>query len=256
MASGAITHRGLFLPVLAALTVLAWGVLWAWERSPYALYLDHSMMRALCLSDGPVAVANIFVLGWVLMTIAMMLPTTFPLLVMFRRLTRERAQPGMLMASLVTGYLAVWIGFGVLAHAVAWLILAGIDRVDALQGHPWALAAAALALAGGFQFSSLKYRCMDKCRNPMSFVLDYWRRQAGRLGAIRLGVWHGAYCVGCCWALMSLMLFVGAGNVGWMLVLGAVMAAEKNLPQGHLLSPLVGTACLAWATGIAIEGVA
>jgi predicted metal-binding membrane protein len=89
MAIRAIAHRSLFLPILAALVALAWVVLWLWGRSPFAIFLDHSQMRALCLSGGPFGVLNLYVLGWMLMTAAMMLPTTFPLLEMFRRLTQQ-----------------------------------------------------------------------------------------------------------------------------------------------------------------------
>jgi predicted metal-binding membrane protein len=245
MAVRAIAQHSLFLPILAALVVCAWVVLWFWERSPYAVFLDHSMVRELCLSSGPLGVLNLYVLGWVLMTAAMMLPTTFPLVEMFRRLTLRRQDQMMLMTLLVLGYLCVWLAFGVAAHAADWLVLAAFDRLDVLRTNAWAIGAAVLVGAGAFQFTSLKYRCLDKCRSPMSFVVQYWRQQRERAGAFMLGVRHGVFCVGCCWALMLLMFAVGAGNVGWMLALGAVMAIEKNLPWGRQLAPVIGIALLA-----------
>lgn len=244
MAVRAIAHRSLFLPLLAAMVGLAWVMLFLWERSPYALFLDHSLMREICLATGSFGVANLYVLSWVLMVAAMMLPTTFPLLEMFRRLTSRHADQGLLMALLVAGYVAVWLGFGVVAHAAEWLLLAGVDRVGALRANAWALGAGTLVVAGAFQFSELKYRCLEKCRAPLSFVLHYWRTRGGRLGAFLLGVRHGAFCVGCCWALMLLMFAVAAGNVAWMLALAAVMAVEKNLPLGRHLSPLLGAALI------------
>lgn len=256
MAVRAIAHRSLFWPLFAAMVALAWTVLFLWERSPYAVYLDHSMMRELCLSAGPLGVINLYVLGWVLMLAAMMLPTSFPLIEMFRRLTLRRADQELLLALLVGGYLAVWLGFGVLAHASDWLLLAAFDRLDPGRTSAWAIGAGTLVLAGAFQFSALKHRCLEKCRTPLSFVIHYWRRQEGRAGAFLLGVRHGAFCVGCCWALMLLMFAVGAGNVGWMLALGAVMAIEKNLPWGRRLSPLLGAALIAWGGAIALGRLA
>ena len=113
-----------------------------------------------------------------------------------------------------------------------------------------------MALAGLFQFSELKYRCLDKCRTPLSFVIERWRGRAERWNALRLGLHHGLFCLGCCWALMLLMFVVGAGSVGWMLVLGAVMAVEKNLPWGRRLAVPLGIILLVWAGVVAYTGLA
>jgi predicted metal-binding membrane protein len=108
------------------------------------------------------------------------------------------------------------------------------------------LGAGPLLVAGAFQFSRLKYRCLDKCRAPLSFVVQHWRGGDSRAQALVLGAHHGIFCVGCCWALMLLMFAVGSGNLGWMLALGAVMAIEKNVPWGWKLSKPLGTALIAW----------
>jgi predicted metal-binding membrane protein len=105
-----------------------------------------------------------------------------------------------------------------------------------------------LLLAGGFQFSRLKYRCLDKCRAPLSFVMERWRGRNELRNALLLGIDHGIFCVGCCWALMLLMFGVGVGNVGWMLSLGALMAVEKNMPWGRKVSRPLGLALLGWGT--------
>jgi predicted metal-binding membrane protein len=109
------------------------------------------------------------------------------------------------------------------------------------------IGAAIIAVAGAFQFSALKYRCLDKCRTPLSFVIEHWRGRSQAWHAFVLGAHHGLFCVGCCWALMLLMFAVGAGSLGWMLLLAAVMAVEKNLPWGRRLSTPLGVALLAWA---------
>src|SRR5205085_364555 len=101
-------------------------------------------------------------------------------------------------------------------------------------------------------FSSLKYRCLDKCQTPLSFVITHWRGRAPRWQAFRLGAAHGLFCVGCCWALMLLMFAFGMGSLGWMLLLAAVMAIEKNLPWGRRLSAPLGIALLAWAAFVVV----
>ncbi|MCB1907529.1 MAG: DUF2182 domain-containing protein [Rhodocyclaceae bacterium] len=249
----AIAHRSLLLPLLAGLSALAWALLWLWSSSPYGVFLDHSRMRELCLSAGPFGVANLFVAGWMLMTAAMMLPTTFIVLEMFRRLTLQRDDQPLLITLLILGYLAVWLAFGVLAHAADWLLLDLLDRLQPGVDER-VVGAGLLLLAGAFQFSTLKDRCLKQCRSPLGFVTHYWRTQGGRGGAFLLGVRHGAYCVGCCWALMLLMFAVGAGNLGWMLALGVVMAVEKNLVWGRRLSPVVGVALLLSGGWAAIAG--
>ncbi len=111
-------------------------------------------------------------------------------------------------------------------------------------------------MAGLYQFTPLKDHCLDQCRSPLSFVLGHWRGTRERLHAGWLGVHHGLFCVGCCWSLMLLMLVVGVGNLGWMLVLGAVMAAEKNLPASRRLSKPLGVLLLAWGVLVIVRGQA
>jgi predicted metal-binding membrane protein len=175
-----------------------------------------------------------------------MLPTTLPLLEIFRRLTARRRERSQLMALVITGYLIVWAGFGVAAHLADWMLHEIVERSAWLGANAWVIGAGTLLVAGGFQFSRLKYRCLDKCRAPLSFVMEYWRGRHDHRNAFFLGVNHGIFCVGCCWALMLLMFGVGVGNVGWMLALGAVMAVEKNMPWGRKLSAPVGLALLGW----------
>jgi predicted metal-binding membrane protein len=117
-------------------------------------------------------------------------------------------------------------------------VIAGIPWL-AFNG--WIVGALVLGAAGAFQFSALKYHCLDKCRTPLSFVIEHWRGTAARRQALLLGVHHGLFCVGCCWAIMLLLFVVGTGSVGWMLALGAVMAIEKNAPWGRRLSTPLGS---------------
>ena len=248
-------HQSLFLPLLGGAVAVAWVALWVWEGSPYGRYLNHggwderALLASICraLPAGEVVVPMLlYVGGWTLMTAAMMLPSTFPLLEIFRRLVARRGDRAMLISLLVVGYLVVWSGFGIVAHLGDWLLYELVIDHPWLQLNGWLLGAGIITVAGVFQFSSLKYRCLDKCRAPLGFVAQHWQGRRTRAQAFLLGAHHGLYCVGCCWALMGLMFVVGMGNVGWMLALGAVMAVEKNVSWGRRLAAPLGIALIAW----------
>ncbi len=254
--AGDSRHRRVFLVVLSALAGLAWLALWAWAGSPYGRYLEHGDWTAsgpaafVCraIPGGDVIVpALLYSAAWILMTTAMMLPTTLPLFNAFDRLTARRADHRRLLLLLGLGYMAVWGGFGLVAHVLHAGLLALVNGVPLLAWHGWLIGTAIIALAGVFQFSSLKHRCLEKCRTPLSFVMQHWRGHAEARHAFMLGAHHGLFCVGCCWALMLLMFALGTGSLGWMLLLAAVMAVEKNVRWGHRLSTPLGVALLGWA---------
>jgi predicted metal-binding membrane protein len=254
--AGAARHRRVFLPVLAALAMLAWLLLWAWARSPYGRYLEHEDWTAagpaafICraIPAGEVVVPMVlYAVAWIVMTTAMMLPTTLPLFDIFDRLTAARPDHGRLLVLLGLGYMAVWGAFGLLAHGAHGAVLSLLARVPALAWQGWIIGAAVIALAGAFQLSPLKHRCLEKCRTPLGFVIEHWRGGRQARHAFLLGAHHGLFCVGCCWALMLLMFAVGAGSLGWMLLLAAVMAIEKNTRWGRHISAPLGIALLAWA---------
>ena len=253
-------HRDVFLPVFISLVVVAWFALWAWARSPYGRYLDHGDWTVsgpaafLCraIPGGAIVVpAVLYGTAWILMTAAMMLPSTLPLFEAFDRVAAGRADRARLLALLGAGYVAVWGVFGLLVHALHALLLAAVAGVPALAWHGGLVGAATIALAGAFQFSRLKHRCLEQCRTPLSFVMSHWRGRAPARHAFALGAHHGLFCVGCCWALMLLMFLVGAGSLGWMLVLAALMAIEKNFAWGRHLSAPLGVALLAWGALLA-----
>jgi predicted metal-binding membrane protein len=195
-----------------------------------------------------------FVCGWLLMTIAMMLPTSIPLLVVFHTICRSRTNPLLLITLAILGYLASWLAFGVAAYGATVAIAHAANNLSWIQNRPWTIAAGILLLAGLYQFSPLKYRCLDKCRSPFSFVAGHWRGNRKHAEAFILGVSHGAFCVGCCWALMLLMIPIGAGNLGWMLMLSVVMAIEKNLSVGKLMAKPLGAALVTLAIFVALRG--
>lgn len=237
--------------LVVLLSVLAWLALWIWGQSPYSRFLSHHNLDAV---RGDSALMLVFIAGWTIMVIAMMLPTSLPLFTIFQRLTHQRPNHIQLTGLLIGGYMAVWTLFGVVIYAGDWVLHQVVDRNIWLQTNAWVLGAITLILAGLYQFSQLKYQCLDKCRSPLSFVMEHWRGKDEWRQALRLGIHHGLFCVGCCWPLMLLMFAVAAGNLGWMLVLGAIMAVEKNMTWGKRISRPLGIMLLVWGVTLMLLG--
>lgn len=244
-------ERLLFAASMAALVVGAWLALAVVGASPYAGYLDHQV--AIDSTALPYGVrVGIFVAGWLVMSVAMMLPSSLPLVTVFRTITRRRERPGRDLALLIAGYLVMWAGFGLAAFLVDTVIHEGVERVGLYEAYEGYIIAATLLVAGLFQFSPLKYRCLKECRSPVGFLASHWHGGDRRWAAFRLGLAHGLFCVGCCWALMLLMLAVGGVNLGWMLALGAVMFAEKAVSWGRWVTQPAGALFAIWGVGLAL----
>jgi predicted metal-binding membrane protein len=252
-------HRRAFYGTGLMLAALAWALLWAWAASPWGRYLDHgdwtrlglegSICAALPAGDWLVPAA-LYAAGWMLLLAAMMLPTTLPVLAVFQRMVARRNDRRLLLGLAVAGYLTAWAAFGIAAHLGDLALAAAVRRSAWATFNGWAIGAAVLLAAGLFQFSALKHRCLHTCRRPLGQVAAHWHGRAPRREAFGLGLAHGAFCVGCCWALMLLMFVVGTGNLGWMLTLGLVMAVEKNLAWGRRISSPVGFGLIAWSAAI------
>ena len=221
--------------LLVALAVSAWLALWIWGSSPYGRYLHHEG------GIGPLPIeASLFAAGWLLMIVAMMLPSSVPLVMTFGALVRRRERPGTLVCLLLVGYLVVWTGFGLAAWVLDRGIHAAVDALPWLAAHPELIIGTTLLAAGLWQFSPLRDRCLDECRSPLGFVMNRWRGVSERREALMIGIAHGAFCVGCCWSLMLVMFGVGLANVAAMLILGGLTAIEKNLRSGRRLTHPLG----------------
>lgn len=225
-----------------ALAALAWMLLLAWDLSPYGRFLDHDALADSGLGAG--AVTALFVGGWVLMLAAMMFPTTYTLIETFTPVARRRGPARRLIGSLLGGYVAAWTVVGLAAFGADVGIHAAVEASDWLHERAWLLAVVGLAAAGAYQFSSFKDRCLTVCRSPQTFIFARWRGKAPALEAFLLGVDAGRYCIGCCAGLMLVTFAVGMGNLGWMLLLGAVMAAEKLWSRGDRLTAPLGSVLL------------
>ncbi len=250
-----VREQRLFFTLITGLVALAWLSLWIWQQSPYGRFLSHRENGGVHNLGGHyLALVFVFVAGWTLMTVAMMLPTSLPLVALFHSFVRRRPNQLRLVILLVVGYLGVWTLFAGVVHFADLGIHQTVDRVGWLGRNAWIISAATILFAGVYQFTPLKYACLDKCRSPLSFIMQHWRGGKGHVEAFRLGVHHGLYCLGCCWSLMLLMFAVGAGNIGWMLALGAVMAIEKNATWGRRLTAPLGTALATWGIVLIVLG--
>jgi predicted metal-binding membrane protein len=238
--------------LVGVVSLAAWIVLWQLGHSPSGGGAhDHGAAGHEALSAASTtALGATFVLSWIVMTAAMMLPTTIPLLQIFRRLTMARSDRATLLLLVALGYLAAWAACGVIVFGAARAIHLFASGSAWLVANPQIPTAALLLVAGAFQFSAMKYRCLDKCRSPLSFVTSRWRGSRERWHSFTLGVEHDAFCVGCCWALMLLMFVTGTASLLWMVALGGVMAVEKNAPWGRRLSTTLGVVLIAASAGV------
>ena len=238
----------LLFGAIAALVGGAWIALWLWERSPEARFLHH----AGATGAPQLLEIALFVAGWTVMIIAMMLPTSVPLVATFGALVARRPRSAVLVGLMVGGYLATWVVFGFSVYLADRVLHAIVDETPWLAAHPQLIAGGVLLAGGAYQFTPLKYRCLDECRSPLGFVLSRWSGIRPRLEALRIGVAHGLFCLGCCWSLMLVMFALGLGNLAWMFALAVAMTIEKNLPVGRGLGrPLGGLLLLAGVATLA-----
>jgi predicted metal-binding membrane protein len=177
-----------------------------------------------------------FAAGWALMTVAMMLPTSLPLIGLFHKLVSGRSSRWLLIGLCITGYLVIWVVFGFLAHFGVYQLQRWLDGTN--------FKAALLVVGGVYQFTPLKYHCLQKCRSPLSFITEHWHGRNESAESFWLGVHHGLFCIGCCWSLMLLMFLAVTVHIAWMLALGTIMAIEKNVAWGKWISQPLGVALI------------
>jgi predicted metal-binding membrane protein len=187
----------------------------------------------------------VFLAGFQVMTAGMMLPSSMPMFYMLVHASRQQGRPRATQLAFLAGYAAVWTGFAAAAFLGDTVIHQLVHRWLWLYLHSWVIGAATLALAGGFQFSPLKERCLKQCRSPFRFFKHSYRKGVG--GAWRLGLHHGMVCLGSCWALMLVMFGLGVGSLVSMALLTEVIVVEKTFPGGRRLSPVIGVALLGLA---------
>lgn len=225
--------------VLLALTVAAW----IHVVTTMGSNGDRGMMAM-----SPLTHSVTYVAGWAVMMAAMMLPGALPMITLYGAMQRNAVSPGVRgvhVAVFALVYLAVWAATGVPAYLASTLL-------DMVSGHflPYVVALA-LFSAGAYQLSSLKQICLRACRSPLAFLLGRWR--PGAVGSLGLGWSHAIYCVGCCWALMIVLVAAGAMGLAWVLLIGALVTIEKLVPFGEWIARLAGIALVALGLAVAFR---
>jgi predicted metal-binding membrane protein len=211
--------------------LVAAGVALALAATAWAVSVSGSSV------GGHVHTGALFLAAWILMTVAMMFPTTLPMLTTYARLVRSNSK----VLLFICGYLAAWTGCGLVALVADSLL----HRVTDATGHTSLIGAGVLTLAAMYQFTPLKRHCLSKCRSALNFLMNAWRD--GAVGAGLMGMHHGVFCVGCCWALMLVMLALGMSQLPWMLALTLLMFAEKVVRGGELIGRMIAPALFAGA---------
>jgi predicted metal-binding membrane protein len=233
-----------FVGGVGGLTALAWLDLW---RRAGAMVTDTGMSMTMAMPR-PWDIPDLLAAGsmWSVMMTAMMLPSALPVLLLVSAIRRSamataRGPSATLFAA---GFLLVWLAWSWLAAGLQWMLQARLVLSPHLTVARLPLAVAFLVLAGLYQFTPLKYACLARCQSPIGFLLTRWRD--GPWAGMQMGTRFGAYCVGCCWALMGLLFVVGVMNVLWIAVLAIFVLLEKMV-RGPWFGRATGVALIAWA---------
>ena len=211
---------------------LAWGM--------NGVDMGAEMAMSQMTTWGPLDLVLLFLM-WSVMMAAMMVPSASPLMLLFAKLNRqrrEREDPVVPTAVFLLGYLLVWTGFSALATLAQWGLHSAALLSPMMVGTSSVMGGVLLLAAGIFQWTPLKNACLIHCRSPLAFLMSEWRD--GKRGALRMGVKHGSYCVGCCWILMALLFVAGVMNLLWVASITAFVLIEKVVPRGELVGRLAG----------------
>lgn len=223
------------------LVFAAWTVALLLALTKQTSLFDHRYLLTQSHLSWPAAL-TLFLVSWQVMTAAMMLPSSMPVVYMMAHASRRQRHPWVSQTAFLAGYAAVWTAFACAAFLADTLVHLLVSNWFWLYTHSWLIGAATFAIAGVFQFSPLKQHCFEQCHSPFSFFVRYYRRGVG--AAWRLGLRHGAFCLGYCWALMLVMFGLGAGSLVWMAALTGVMVMERMFPGGQRLRPVLGVILL------------
>ena len=227
---------------------------------------DSTQLSMQGMSTGGTAAAGMMVTGawtigysvvnffmWWVMMFSMMLPSAAPLLLLFARMMRKEKKKGapyVPTGVFALGYVVMWAAFSAVATGAQWGLEASGLLSGIMVGTSAVLGAALLIAAGVWQLTPLKNACLRHCRSPIGFLSAQWR--PGRTGAFRMGLVHGAFCLGCCWFLMALLFYGGVMNLYWIIGLALYILIEKLLPAGARIAQLTGVFLIAWGAALLI----
>jgi predicted metal-binding membrane protein len=232
-------QRNVILGLLLALAAAAWAALiWQGARADIDMAMDSPTMGLR---------APLFLTTWVIMMVAMMFPTAAPMIIAFHTVQAGKRQRGEAFVStwiFVAAYLLVWGLSGVAAYAVALAAETVAARTTLSPATAARIGGTLLIAAGLYQLTPLKDLCLSKCRTPITFIMTSWRD--GAWGAMRMGLLHGAYCLGCCWLLFVILFPLGIMNIAAMAGITLVIFVEKTLPWGRVVARATAAALVVY----------
>jgi predicted metal-binding membrane protein len=249
--------RAIIVAALAVLTLLAWADL-VWLADDMAMGgMDMTGYRMIPAGQAlmmpanapwqPIEFAYVFAM-WVVMMIGMMLPSAAPMVLIYARVGRQAAAAGKPFAAtawFASGYVLAWTAFSLAATLVQWALERAALLTPMMAASSNILGGALLIVAGIYQWTPLKDTCLANCQTPLSFILSRGGFRGDPAGALALGLRHGAYCVGCCWSLMLLLLVLGIMNLFWIAALAILILLEKVVPAGRTIARLAGVVFVA-----------
>ena len=236
---------------MVLLSALAWLAL-------VRMRADMRAMPGMRMPGVPVSTATDFAMlfvMWAVMMAAMMLPSAAPMILLvasINRRRRERASPAAPTAAFASGYLLAWTAFSGLAALAQTVLHQGALLTPAMASANPMLGGSLLIAAGVYQWLPVKAGCLHHCRSPIHFLGTEWRERAA--GSLVMGLRHGLYCIGCCWALMALLFVAGVMNLAWVAAIAALVLVEKVVPAGPWIGRLTGLALLGWGVLVLAGG--
>ena len=189
---------------------------------------------------------------WTVMMVGMMTTPAAPMLILFAGTRRTNEGRGVSLPVMMfgLGYVTVWVGFSVCAALTQWALHQGALLSPTMSASSPYFAGAILIAAGAYQLTPLKRACLTQCQSPLAFLMTHWH--SGNRGAFLMGLHHGVFCLGCCWALMLVLFAVGIMNLAWVAVLAAFVLVEKIGPSGALVSRIGGAMMIALGIGFLV----
>lgn len=242
-------QRAVALPILitlVALTILAWGVTVWQARRTDALMAAGVPMDLGMTGRGGVGSAFLFLLIWLVMMTAMMFPSVWPVVLVYAAVARRRERSSLI--PFLVGYLLAWESFGILAYVMYIAVGHLLAAQPAVMMHLPIVIGATIVIGGCYQFTRLKRVCLSHCQGPADYLIAHW--QEGAAGALRMGLHHGSYCLGCCWGLMLVLVVLGVMDLRWMATVAVVIAIEKLGPPHPLIPKAIGVGLLTLGLGV------
>jgi predicted metal-binding membrane protein len=257
--------RAVVMVALAVITALAWADL-VWLADDMAMGgMDMTGYRMIPAGRGlmmpadapwqPIEFGYVFAM-WAVMMIGMMMPSAAPMILIYARVGRQAAMQGKPFASsswFAGGYLLAWTAFSLVATSAQWALERATLLTPMMESASNRLGAAALILAGVYQWAPLKDACLSRCRSPLYFIQQHGGFRREPLGALALGFRHGIYCIGCCWALMALLFVGGVMNIFWIATLAILVLLEKVMPFGRIVARVAGLVFIAGGVWLLLQ---